>query len=291
MGAIVGAMLCSHIPRLMMSEEERIKYMQGVKTTLFDALPKMYEEKLKNLDFDTFMIFDTHWNSLTHFVIDGREHHEGIYTSEEVPQMISDYPFDYMGDSELADSVKEEAEDIGLRVIVAHQASFPYHYPTLVPMRFLNQEQRHRVLPMSVTFTSSIENELAYGEAIRRAIERSDRRVVLVASGGLSHRFHSYDELLQKASPDLSNIPEQNRKDDELIIEMLKEGDHKGVITHAPEFRAHASPEGRFAHYLRMVGALGGEECRLPAVQYGKYEAAVGTGQVNRWFDVPANSS
>ena len=51
------------------------------------------------------------------------------------------------------------------------------------------------------------------------------------------------------------------------------------------EFRTHCAPEGRFAHYIRMVGALGGEGCQLPGFQYGDYEAAIGTGQVNLWFD------
>lgn len=289
MGSIVGATLCTHIPRLMMPEEERVKYMQGVSTTLFDALPQMYEGKIKGLTFDTFVVISTHWWGLIFFIIDGREHHKGLYTSDESPQMIGDYPFDYVGDSKLADLIVESAKEMGLRVMVDRHKSLPYHYSTLNPMHFLNKEQEHRVLPMSVIETSSIENELLYGEAIRKAVEKSDRRVVLVASGGLSHKFHSYDTILEQASPKLENIPPINKKCDEIIIARLKAGNHKSVIEIVDNYRKTASPEGRFAHYLRMVGALGGAECTLPAIQYGKYEAAVGTGQVNLWFDVPSS--
>ena len=287
MGATVGATLCTHIPRLIMPEEKRKKYLQNVNTTFLDALPDMYEQKIKALDFDTFVVFDTHWHALIDFIIDGREHHKGLYTSEEVPHMISDYSFDYPGDSDLANVVAETAEKSGLRVRIARQQSLPYHYPTLVPMHFLNPNGKHRVLPMGNMFSTSAQNELDFGKAVGRAIEKSNRRVVLVASGGLSHKFHSYDTILDKASPELKNISGKNRKMDEMVIDLLKNGRHRNMWGIMKKFRQYCSPEGRFTHYIRMLGALGGIDCEIPAVQFGKYEAAVGTGQVNLWFDVP----
>jgi hypothetical protein len=62
-------------------------------------------------------------------------------------------------------------------------------------------------------------------------------------------------------------------------------GDHRAVIDFAPEFRQHA-PEGRFGHYLTMVGALGGERCTARGTQFGDYEAVAGTGQAHVWFDL-----
>jgi len=67
----------------------------------------------------------------------------------------------------------------------------------------------------------------------------------------------------------------------------VKQGDHRSIIGTVQEYRKKASPEGRFAHYLRMVAALGGADCTIKAEQFGEYESAVGTGQVNLWFDVP----
>ncbi|MBI4118189.1 MAG: catechol 1,2-dioxygenase [Parcubacteria group bacterium] len=288
MGEIVGAVLLSHIPRLMMSAEERARYTQGKGTTFFDAYARI-KEKLAALEFDTFIVFDTHWNALTHIVVDGRARHRGIYTSEEVPTMIHDLRFDYPGDPELAEEIGYTANDMRflIRVMRSTEKHLPYHYPTLVPMHFLNTRKKRRVLPISNNFTTSVQNDLDLGAAIREAIGKSGRRVVLVASGGLSHKFHPFDELFQKASPDLANIPPENRAMDEQIIELLKAGRHERVIDLAPAYRRVASPEGRFSHYLRMVGTLGGQYCTLKAEQLGEYEAAVGTGQVNLWFDVP----
>lgn len=73
---------------------------------------------------------------------------------------------------------------------------------------------------------------------------------------------------------------------DEKVIQLLREGKHADVINLMPEFRKY-SPEGRFGHYLMMVGALGGSKCTAPGVQFSEYEASVGTGQVHIWFERP----
>jgi hypothetical protein len=78
----------------------------------------------------------------------------------------------------------------------------------------------------------------------------------------------------------------ENREYDERIMALFRDGDHAGVVSLATEYRKRCSPEGRFAHYLMMAGALGDSQFRSQGVQYGKYEAALGTGQAIFWFDV-----
>ena len=48
-------------------------------------------------------------------------------------------------------------------------------------------------------------------------------------------------------------------------------------------------PEGMFAHYLMMAGAMGEADFTAPGVQYSDYENAIGTSQVHVWFDRPAS--
>ena len=55
------------------------------------------------------------------------------------------------------------------------------------------------------------------------------------------------------------------------------------VLDFLPEFKAFA-PEGKFGHYLTMLGALGGAACSSPGEMYGEYEAVAGTGQAHIWF-------
>lgn len=284
-GAIVGATLTTHVPRLFLEGEAREKYIGKNPSSFFEALPKMYEEQIKGRDFDTFLVIDTHWWTTVDFIVNGNPFLTGKYTSDEVPEMIHDYMYRYFGDRELALFIAERAKGKGLPVSMCDNSSLPVHYPTLVPMRFLNPKNTYRVLSMSVAYTSSVEQELLYGQAIREAVEASGRKVVIVASGGLSHKFAALEGIKEHASPDIANIPVYNRHFDRYIINELKEGNHRGVLGYTEEFRRKCSPEGRFAHYLRMVGALGGTECILKGIQYGNYEAAIGTGQVIMWFD------
>jgi 3,4-dihydroxyphenylacetate 2,3-dioxygenase len=57
------------------------------------------------------------------------------------------------------------------------------------------------------------------------------------------------------------------------------------VLELYPEYLKRFHPEGRFAHYLMAVGAIGGAACRTRGEQLSEYENAVGTGQVHVFFD------
>ncbi len=39
------------------------------------------------------------------------------------------------------------------------------------------------------------------------------------------------------------------------------------------------------AHYLQMLGALGGRDCRAAGTPLSAYENARGTGNIHIWFD------
>ncbi len=194
MGKVVAAVFTTHVPRLMILDHgARVRYMGRNVTTFYDAMPRLERERLRTLDFDTFLLFDTHWFSTLEYVINAHERLSGVYTSEELPQMLHDLEYDYQGDYELARAVEDEARERGIRAIASAHRNLPVHYPTLNVMHYFNHEARRRVLSVSVCQTASVKNDLAYGAAIGQAIWKSNRRVVLVASGGMSHKFWDYD--------------------------------------------------------------------------------------------------
>ncbi len=138
---------------------------------------------------------------------------------------------------------------------------------------------------MSVCQTASVENDLIFGAALGEAIRASNRRVVIFASGGMSHRFWDYDRVLDHASADPADISSTaNRLYDEKIMEWFRAGRHDEIIASANDFRTHCSPEGRFSHYLVMAGAIGAQKWDSRGEQFGRYEAAIGTGQSIFYF-------
>jgi 3,4-dihydroxyphenylacetate 2,3-dioxygenase len=288
MGKIVAAIFTTHVPRLMIfGDAERKAYMGRGVTTFYEAMEQLYRERLATLDFDTFVVFDTHWFSTIQYVMNAAERIEGVYTSEEVPELLHEHEYRYQGDPELATVIAASAKETGVRAFASTYRGMPLHYPTLVPMAYFNPQRNRRVLSTGVCQIAGVHNDLAFGRAVGEGIRRSDRRVVLVAAGGLSHRFWDYDSVLDHTGADPVHITSpENREYDERIMAMFCRGDHAGVVGLAAEYRKRCSPEGRFAHYLMMAGALGAEQWESQGVQYGKYEAALGTGQAIFWFDV-----
>ncbi len=292
-GKIMGAILTTHVPRLGLTGEERDKYIGAGGSTFFQALEQVYKERLKELEVQTFVIIDTHWWTVPDFFLDSRGRFTGVYTSDEAPRMISSRPYDFFGDSSLAEAIVAETEGTSLsgRVHALDDANIAMHYATLMPMWYLNPNGEQRVLRMSIAPYpgASVETELEYGKIIRAAVERLGRHVVIVASGGLSHRFPPFEAMWQRSSSITQNIDSRHRQIDEDIIRYLRNGEHSAVMAVVEEFRRRYSPEGCFAHYLRMLGTLsnGGTELACSkGIQYGEYEAALGTGQVILWFDV-----
>jgi 3,4-dihydroxyphenylacetate 2,3-dioxygenase len=281
MGKVVATVFTTHVPRLMIADPiARRAYMGRSVTTFYDAMPKLERERLRHLDFDTFLLIDTHWFSTLEYVVNAHERLSGVFTSEELPAMLHNLEYDYRGDPELARGVEKEAHVRGIRAIASAHTNLPLHYPTLNVMHYFNHEARRRVLPLSVCQTASVKNDLAYGAAIGQAIWKSNRRVVIVASGGMSHKFWDYDRILDHASASPDDISSTaNRLYDERIMEWFKQGRHDAVLAAADDYRAHCSPEGRFSHYITMAGAMGGDAWTWHGEQFGKYEAAIGTGQ------------
>lgn len=125
------------------------------------------------------------------------------------------------------------------------------------------------------------------GEVVAEAIRRSDARVVLLASGAMSHKFYDLDHVPPHPCiwhPDNVSDP-QNRALDLEVLGLWKEGRHDIVLDRFPALEA-ARYEGHGAHYAQMMGALGGKACRARGTQLAEYENAAGTGNVHVWFDL-----
>jgi len=287
MGEIIGAGVISHVPTIMLPEKVRLEINNGKDFTVVSGLHRLRSEILDKLQPDTIVIFDTHWHTTFETVVDGRHHYKGFHTSDELPRSLCDIPYDYYGDPELSDLIEEAAK--GKKdtwVHVSRNANLPIHYGTVNLVHYLHRGEK--ILSVSCAQTGEPEDFLKFGEVLREAIDKSGKRVVLLGSGGLSHRFWPLSVIRQHESADLIHVFSQEaRAMDEKVIQLLSEGKHSEVINLMPEYRKHA-PEGRFGHYLMMVSALGGSRCTAPGVQLSEYEASVGTGQVHIWFDRPA---
>jgi 3,4-dihydroxyphenylacetate 2,3-dioxygenase len=286
MGEIVGAALVSHIPPIVWPDDARIELYGGNDTSLVAGLHALRSECFDRLDVDTVIVFDTHWFSTVEHIITAHGRRQGLFTSDELPRAMASVPYDMPGDPELAQRCASLAADRDDTWILAcDEPALPVHYPTINLLPFLQRDEAW--LSVGICQTGTPADWLLFGELLAEAIGQLDRRVVLLASGGLSHKFWPLREFRQHESADLANIitPEARAADEE-VLERFARGEHAAVIDGWPDYRRH-SPEGMFAHYLMMVGAIGGRECAAAGALFGNYESAAGTGQAHVWFERP----
>jgi 3,4-dihydroxyphenylacetate 2,3-dioxygenase len=288
MGEIVGAALVAHVPTIMLPEEVRLEINEGKEITLVPGLRRIKSECLDRLQPDAVIVFDTHWESTFEHIVTSHERRQGKFTSHELPRGMKQIPYDMPGDPQLANLIAAQAEGRDDCWILANDDPYlPLFYGTVNIWAFLG-DPKTAWLSVALNQCCDTGDFLLFGELIGKAIEQSDRRVVLLASGGMTHRFFNFKDLRKRESqkaPD--NIYDRAYYDADMgVLERFAKGDHAGVIDGMPEYR-RAYPEGHFGHYLMMAAALGGRDCTATGELFSEYEASVGTGQVHVWFERP----
>jgi len=288
MGEVVGAGLLAHVPTIMLPPDTRRELNEGKEISLVPALHQLRRDVFETLDYDTVVVLDSHWFTTVEFVVTAQDRRAGLFTAEELPRGMCRIPYDWRGDAELAHAMAAAGAEHSTWVTAIDDPFLPLYYATVNVWKFLGEGLDKRWISVSVAQTGEAEDFLRTGRALGDAISRVDRKVIVIASGALSHTFWKLRHLRDHEASDPAHIrtPEAYAADQDRIA-WFKEGDHARVLSTMDEFMTFR-PEAMFAHYLMMIGALGEEQVRATARQYGDYENSIGTGQVHLWFDRPA---
>lgn len=286
MGQIVGAAIVSHHPGLMQCEEFRVLQGAGSDSDLIPGYVRV-RQKIADARPDVVMIFDTHWFTTGYHLIDGGAHYQGTYLSEEMPWYLYGVPYDYRGHPELALAIEDVAREKKIQTKAVCNPALPRHYPSI------NVIKQLRLEGIPIVSVSSCQNcqpkhFLESGEVIAEAIRRSDLRVLMLASGALSHKFNEID--WRPNHPRIfheSNVSRpENVVSDKQAIELMKAGRHDTILENWDRDYRKLPWEAFGAHYLQMIGALGGASCRARGHALSDYENARGTGNIHVWFDL-----
>ncbi|MCI0425897.1 MAG: catechol 1,2-dioxygenase [Actinobacteria bacterium] len=287
MGEIVGVGLVSHAPTIMFDEATRRELNEGEEISLVPGLIRLKEEVLARLQPDTIVIIDSHWFTTVEHVISAHAHRRGHMTSSELPRGMAGIPYDYPGDPELALLAASLGQELGTPTHASEDDFLPVYYATINLVHYLRADER--VVSVSVVQTGEPDDFLTMGEAIGEAARRLDRRVVVLASGGMSHTFWPLKQITKhEASDPVHIITPEARAADELRLQWMEQGNHRRIVESMEDYFQY-SPEGDFGHYLMMLGSVGGPDCVAKGVLFSDYENATGTGQVHVWFERPTN--
>ena len=288
MGQIVGAALVSHHPGLMQCEEFRVLQGAGADSDLIPGYARL-RERIDQARPDVVMVFDSHWFTTGYHLVDGGDRYRGSYTSDEMPWYLHGVPYDYRGHPELALAIEAVSREQGGFNRTVRHPDLGRHSATINLVKQLRLE----VSDTPVVSVSSCQNcdwphFITSGETIGEAIRRSELRVVLLASGALSHKFNNID--WKPNHPRIfheSNVSRpENIASDKAAIALMQEGRHDTVLEHWDDEYRRLPWEAFGAHYLQMLGAMGGAACRAKGELLSAYENARGTGNIHIWFEV-----
>lgn len=282
MGKLVLAAKITHVPSMYLSELDGPH--KGCRQAAIDG-HKEIARRMRELNVDTIVVFDTHWLVNSGYHINCAPGWEGIYTSNELPHFIKNMPFSYEGNPALGQAIAEVATAAGVHTRAHDATSLALEYGTLVPMRYMNEDKRFKVVSVSALCTvHNLADSIELGRAVRKAIEEKfDGNVAVLASGSLSHRFAQNgvsDQFLHKVwDPFLETV-------DHHVVELWKNGDWKTFCGMLPEYAVKCHGEGMMHDTAMLLGVLGAEEYTGKAEVVTPYFGSSGTGQINVVFPI-----
>lgn len=283
MGKIVLAAKTTHVPTMVMSEQDGP--MKGKRQAAIDGHREI-GRRAREAGADTFVVLDTHWLVNAAYHINANHRFEGMFTSHEFPQFIKDLPYAYDGNPALGDLIAETAREDGVYTLSHQVDSLDLEYGTLVPMRYMNGDAALKVVSVAAMCTvHSLESSRRLGAAIRKAIEASDSNVALIASGSLSHKIWPND-IYAENNGTFTISSEFNRQVDLHVLDLWQKGDIETFLKMLPDYAEYCDGEGDMHDTVMLFGALGWDAYKGRGEVVTEYFPSSGTGQTNVVFEV-----
>ena len=279
MGKIVLAAKVAHVPSILISE--RPGPLFGKRQGAIDSL-KEIGRRARERGADTFLVFDTHWLSNFGCHMNANPRHKGVYTSNEAPHMIQNMAYDYPGNTVLADLISTEAKRDGLDVMAHQVDTLPLEYGTIVPMHYMNADSKIRVLSVAAPLFATWQENRTFGEAVRRAIEHSPFNVAVLASGSMSHKLVSNDQVGDNQWEVVGS--EFNRQMDLRVLDLWKQRRYREFCALLPEYSTKCNGEALMADTHMLFGMLGWGDYAGEAEELCEYFPSSGSGQINVEF-------
>ena len=249
--AIDHAFLVPH-PPLIIPEVGRGEQLKIQKT--IDTLQKV-GRMVADLHPETVVVISPHSVMYGDYIhISPGESAQGDFSRFGVPQVSIHKQYD----TELVAAICEQAEKAGISAGTQGEKDNRLDHGTLIPLYFIDQHNaKYRIVRISVSGLSALEH-YRFGACINKAVERLGRRVVLVASGDLSHK-------LTEDGP--YGFAQEGPEFDMQLTEALRTGDFIRLLRFDETF-TEAAAECGLRSFIEMAGALDGREVKSDFLSY-----------------------
>jgi aromatic ring-opening dioxygenase catalytic subunit (LigB family) len=235
---------------------------------VLQAIGRAIEEDLKA---DVIIVASPHWLPKSGFFVDTGAIHESFhdYVLRPAPFGRRFYTHVLPGDPVLAQALIAAGQAEGLSV---KHKTYGLDHGAFCPLKVMGT--RIPTIPIS-TSQRPFEECVRWGRAIRKAVEESGRRAVLVSPGNLCHRLDLRDEKARE-----TYFPE-GKKFDALVTELVTAGRSVEIANIDPALWKAAAPEAGGRPFFLIAGATGNAPGRL--LQY--HGAIYSVGDATFAFD------
>ena len=281
-GEILAGFLAPHPPHLVYAEnppQNEPKSKGG-----WEQLRWAYERvraSIEELKPDVLLVHSPHWmTQLGHHFL-AVPHLTGKSVDPIFPNLFR-YTYDVRVDVELAEACHDEARSAGLVAKLMRNPRFRVDYGTITTLHLARPQWDLPIVGLSANnspYYLSTEEGLGemetLGNATRRAIERTGRRAVLLASVTMSHLHFreepSVPEDMSHERPFSMDAYQWDMK----MIELMRQGRMRKVFELLPQFIDETFAEFKAGSFTWMHAAMGYPE--MPGRFYG-YGNVIGTG-------------
>lgn len=281
-GKIVAGALTPHPPHLVYAENPPQNEPRS--TGGWEGLRQGYRElreKWKDLEFDAIIVHSPHWKTRcgTHFL--GVSAFSSKSVDPVFPHLFR-YNYDLKVDVALSEQICQEAADMGLVTKMMRNPDFRVDYGAIIACHLVRPEWDKPIVVLSSNrayfdFSNEVGEAqmLALGEATRKAVAASGKRVLMLASLSLSHRHFTKEPPI----PEDMSYEHIYHKGQELwdrkVISLMTEGRCQELLNIMPDFIEQSVSECKDGSLTWLIGALGIPD--YPATLHA-YGTVIGTG-------------
>ena len=181
----------------------------------------------------------------------------------------------YQNDLDMAKLIEQESKKAHVPTTPIGRGGYDLDWGVTVPLYFLKHALKGAsLLPLTFSWLP-LEKHLAFGKAIRKAAEASQKRVAIIASGDLSHR------LIPNAP---AGYDPMGKVFDEKLVKAVSCGDVTTLLKFDTELIERAGECG-LRSIIILLGALDGLKVQPEVLSY---EGPFGVGYMVASLEVPS---
>jgi len=257
------------IPEVGHGEEKKIKHT-------YDACDRVGTE-IADLKPDTIIIVTPHGTMFSDAIsLSFESSISGNLNQFRAPEVSMNFDIDLDLTMKIIDRADENdipTATVTRNFIKKYGREYELDHGTIVPLYFIKDKYSSFKL-VHITYGGLSPMQLyRFGKVIKETVEESNKNVVFIGSGDLSHR------LKDEGPYDYSPFGE---KFDQEIISLLTKGDVAGVFNMNCETIENAGECGLRSYYV-MLGAMGGNEIKGELLSY---EGTFGVGYAVMKFEL-----